>query len=149
VSTFKLSKRTVDALPTRTAVYIAYDASLAGFGCRVTPTGAKSWVVEYRPHFGGRRTAKKRITFGATSAITADAARHSAQEILARVRLGEDVAAERAAERCAPTIAELAERYMREEVRPMRKPRTAVLYEAYFRLHILPELSSGQNAPAI
>jgi integrase len=115
---------------------------MAGFGCRVTPAGAKSWIVEYRAHFGGRRTAKKRITLGTTSAITADTARHAAQEILARVRLGEDVAAERAAERCAPTIAELADRYMREEVRPLRKPRTVVLYEAYFRLHIRPELGT-------
>ena len=31
---------------------------------------------------------------------------------------------------------------MSEEVRPMRKPRTAVLYEAYFRLHLLPEFGT-------
>jgi ATP-dependent exoDNAse (exonuclease V) alpha subunit len=115
VSTFKLSKRVVDALPTKTAVYIAYDTSLAGFGCRVTPAGAKSWIVEYRPHFGGRRVAKKRVTLGATSAIPPDAARHTAQEILARARLGEEVAADRAARRRAPTIAELAARYMAGE----------------------------------
>jgi integrase len=140
--TSKLTKRVVDALQPGSVVYIAYDSSLAGFGCRVTPAGAKSWIVEYRPHFGGRRTAKKRLTLGAISAITVDAARRSAQEILARVRLGEDVAAERAAERSAPTIAELVDRYMNEEVRPMRKPRTVVLYDAYFRLHILPELGA-------
>lgn len=142
MSTFKLSKRIVHALPARPAVYIAYDTSLAGFGCRVTSTGAKSWVVEYRPHFGGRRVAKKRITLGATSAITADAARHSAREILARVRLGEDVAADRAAQRRAPTIAELAGRYMAEEIQPTRKPRTTALYESYFRIHILPEFGT-------
>jgi integrase len=142
VSTLKLTKRVIDALPTKAAVYIAYDSSLAGFGCRVTPSRAKSWIVEYRPHFGGRRTAKKRITLGATTAITADAARHAAQEILARVRLGEDVAAERAAERRAPTIAELAERYMREEIRPMRRRRTAMLYESYFRVHVLREFGA-------
>ncbi|HTE77072.1 MAG TPA: tyrosine-type recombinase/integrase [Xanthobacteraceae bacterium] len=143
--TSKLSKRVVDALPTRTAAYIAYDSSLAGFGCRVTPNGTKSWIVEFRPHCGGRRTAKTRITLGKISAVTADAARHATQEILARVRLGEDVGAERAALRRAPTVAELAERYMAEEIRPMRKPRTAVLYEAYFRLHILPELGSKRT----
>jgi integrase len=61
---------------------------------------------------------------------------------LARVRLGEDVAAERAELRRAPTIAELAQRYMTLEIRPTRKPRTAVLYESYFRLHVLPELGT-------
>jgi integrase len=142
VPTTKLSKRVVDALPARSAVYIAYDSSLTGFGCRVTPMSAKSWIVEYRPNFGGRRSSKKRITLGQTSAITANAARHAAQEILARVRLGEDVAAERAEVRRAPTIAELAQRYMAEEIRPTRKLRTTVLYESYFRLHVLPELGT-------
>jgi len=135
--TSKLTKIVVDALQPGRAVYIAYDSSLAGFRCRVTARCPKSWIVEYRPHFGGRRTAKKRITLGAISAVTADAARRTAHEILARARLGEDVAAERAAERRAPTIAELADRYLREEVRPMRKPRTAVLYEAYHCLALL------------
>ena len=140
--TLKLSKKVVDALPAKGAVYIAYDSCLAGFGCRVTPNEVKSWIVEYRAHFGGGRAPKKRITLGQTSALTADAARHAAQEILARVRLGEDVAAERAALRSAATIAELAKRYIAEEIRPTRKPRTAVLYEAYFRLHIIPELGT-------
>lgn len=49
VATRKLTKRAIDALPTRDRVYIAYDNVLPGFGCRVTPNGARSWIVEYRP----------------------------------------------------------------------------------------------------
>ena len=36
VATRKLSKKFIDALPARDRVYIAYDDSLPGFGCRVT-----------------------------------------------------------------------------------------------------------------
>jgi hypothetical protein len=53
VATQKLTKTIVQKLPTRDRVYIAYDDSLPGFGVRITPNGARSWIVEYRPHGGG------------------------------------------------------------------------------------------------
>ena len=140
MTTRRLSKKIVDALPVREAVYVAYDDSLAGFGCRVTPKGARSWIVEYRPHGGGRRVAKKRITLGRVSVLTPDQARQTAAEILAKVRLGHDVPHDRAGRRSAPTLSDLADRFMREEIRPTRKPRTSALYEMYFRVHILPPL---------
>jgi integrase len=104
------------------------------------PRGARSWIVEYRPHGGGRRIAKKRITLGSASVLTPDQARQTAAEVLARVRLGHDVPHDRAARRVAPTLADLIERFMREEVRPTRKPRTSDLYDMYFRVHVLPAL---------
>src|SRR6266496_5699821 len=54
MSVAKLSKRTVDALKPGDNSFIAYDTSLKGFGVRVLPSGAKSWVIEYRPGGGGR-----------------------------------------------------------------------------------------------
>jgi integrase len=140
MATHKLTKRTVDALPVRDSVYVAYDNSLAGFGCRVTPKGARSWIVEYRPHGGGRRIAKKRITLGAVSVLTPDQARQAAADVLAKVRLGHDVPHDRAARRQVPTLDDLAERFMQEEVRPKRKPRTSDLYDMYLRVHVLPAL---------
>src|SRR3974377_1266498 len=101
MATQKLTKRTTDALPVRDRVYIAYDESLPGFGCRVTPRGARSWIVEYRPHGGGRRIAKKRITLGSAAVLTPDQARQAAAEVLARVRLGHDVPHDRATRRSA------------------------------------------------
>ncbi len=137
-----LTKRTIDSLTKREKTYVAYDSNLSGFGCRVTPKGAKSWIVEYRPHGGGRRVAKRRITLGTVSTLAPNSARSAAKDILARVRLGEDVADEKAARRVAPTIKELSEKYMREEVLPMRKPATAAHYKSCFRLHVVPELGS-------
>jgi Arm DNA-binding domain len=138
--TLKLTKRTIDALPVRDTVYVAYDNGLAGFGCRVTPKGARSWIVEYRPHGGGRRIAKKRLTLGAVSILTPDQARQAAANVLAKVRLGQDVPHDRAVRRSVPTLDDLAERFMQEEVRPKRKPRTSELYDMYCRVHISPTL---------
>jgi hypothetical protein len=103
MATQKLTKRAIDALPVRDTVYVAYDNSLPGFGCRVTPNGARSWIVEFRPHGGGRRVAKKRITLGPVSVLTPDQARQTAAEVLAKIRLGHDVLQDRAGRRSAST----------------------------------------------
>jgi integrase len=140
--TQKLTKRAVDALQIRDRVYIVYDQALPGFGCRVTPRGARSWIVEYRPSGGGRRISKKRITLGSASVLTPDQARQAAADVLARVRLGHDVPHDRATRRSASNLADLIERFICEEIRPTRKPRTSELYDMYFRVHVLPALGA-------
>lgn len=138
----KLTNQSVQKLATRSSTYISYDDRLSGFGCRVTPHGSKRWVVEYRPVGASRRAAKKRVTIGPVATLTAEEARKTAKDILARVRLGEDVALGRAKRRVALTVAELAARYLNEEVRPTRKAATAVLYDGYLRTHVLKQLGS-------
>lgn len=137
-----LSNKVVSALSRLARAYVAYDSKLPGFGCRVTPTGAKSWIVEYRPHGGGRRVAKRRMTLGPVSTVPADAARKLAGTLLARARLGEDVAGEKIARRRALTFSELVVRFMVEEIRPLRKASTADLYDMQFRLHVVPNLGT-------
>ena len=136
----KLTKTVVENLPRRASTYIAFDSELPGFGCRVTPAGARSWVVEYRPGNGGRRVSKRRVTLGSVATLLPDRARKAAKDVLARARLGEDVAGQRSARRQALTVAELSTRFMMEEIRPTRKPGTAALYDLYFRRHVRPEL---------
>lgn len=142
VATQKLTKIAVQNLPLRDHVYIAYDDSLPGFGCRVTPKGVRSWIVEYRPHGGGRGVGKRRITLGSTAVLTPDQAREAAGDVLAKVRFGEDAPHDRAARRASPMVSELIEEYMRDEVRPTRKPRTADLYDIYVRCHVRPALGA-------
>jgi hypothetical protein len=142
VATRRLTKRTIDALPIRDRVYIAYDNVLPGFGCRVTPNGARSWIVEYRPHGGGRRVDKRRITLGSVSVLTPEQARDAAADVLARVRFGEDAPHDRATRRSSPMVGDLVDEFIREEIRPTRKPGTAALYDMYFRVHVGPALGS-------
>jgi Arm domain-containing DNA-binding protein len=66
----KLTHTVAEALKARGRAYIAYDSEVPGFGCRVTPKGARSWVFEYRPG-GGRRSATRRMTLGRVEALPA------------------------------------------------------------------------------
>ena len=142
MATRKLTKTVVHSLPARDKVYIVYDDTLLGFGVRVTPNGARSWIVEYRPHGGGRGVGKRRITLGSITVLTPDQAREAAGDVLAKVRFGQDTPHDRAARRASPLLSELIDEFMREEVRPIRKPRTAELYELYFRRHVTPALGT-------
>jgi integrase len=138
----KLTKTVVESLQVRPSTYITFDSELPGFGCRVTPAGARSWVVEYRPGNGGRRVGKKRVTLGSVTTLLPDRARKAAKDVLARARLGEDVAGQRSARRQALTVSELSTRFMTEEIRPTRKAGTSALYDLYFRRHVWPDIGA-------
>jgi integrase len=137
--TAHLTKTTVDALTPGERVSIIYDTELTGFGVRVTPAGAKSWIVEYRPG-GGRKSATKRMTLGPTKLLTAQKARKKAHDILAAARLGDDPAGTRSRNREVPTLKEFAERYLSEEAEVKLKERTVANYRIYFRRHALPRI---------
>jgi integrase len=121
----KLSKRTIDALSPRDKAFIQFDSDLAGFGVRVMPSGVMSYVVEYRPHGGGRSIAKRRVTLGKVGALTPEQARKAAADMLAKVRLGSDPAEEKSKKRDAMTITALCKAFTVEHVAAKVKPLTA------------------------
>lgn len=134
----KLTKRTIDAIrpPVRPAIY--YDDELTGLGIWVSPSGTKSWFVEYRPGDRGRSVPKRRMVLGRTNILTPDQAREAAREALAGVALGQDPAALRSSARAMTTFREFAERYLTEEAATKLKPRTVVNYRIYLRKHAVP-----------
>jgi integrase len=134
----KLTKRVVDAIETGSRRAIYYDSELKGFGVKVSPTGAKSWCVEYRPRGGGRGIAKRRMVLGSTGTLTPDQARLAARKVLAAVALGEDPAALRSRARDMPTLRQFADRYLDEEACAKLKPSTVVNYRIYLRNHAVP-----------
>ncbi len=136
MSTERLTKRIVDSLRPRDKPFIAYDIDLKGFGVRVLPSGVKSWVVEYRPGVG-RDFAKKRMTIGSVSTLTADEARKAARDTLASIRLGSDPLDARARERDATPVSILIDQFLVEHVEAKRKPKTAELYR-----HVLHDSAS-------
>lgn len=142
----RLTKTHVASLQPRASTYLERDSELKGFVLRVTPAGAKSYCVEYRANGGGRRAPKRLYTIGSVTAFTADRARNAARDLLARVRLGADPAADKTSIRNGATVDELHTAFMSEKIGPVRKPRTVKLYELYFRLHVLPAFGSKRAA---
>jgi integrase len=142
MSVAKLSKRTVDALRPANKSFIAFDTSLKGFGMRVLPSGAKSWVIEYRPGGGGRKVGKRRFKLGNVGDLTPDEARKIARSLLSKVRLGGDPAHDRWAARRQMTVAALAEEFIEEHAQAKRKASTAGNYAQVLRRIVVPEIGS-------
>jgi len=91
-----------------------FDTEVKGFGLRVTDAGARAYIVQYRPHPGGRRVPKRRYTIGTPgSPWTVDDARNEAKRVLGLVADKRDPAAERKAERMAQSIGELCDEYLK------------------------------------
>jgi integrase len=144
----KLSLRGLKSIKPVTKPTIFYDEDLTGFGLKVLPTGARSWLIEYRPGEGGRRVSKRRMVFGTPKNLTPEQARQRASGLLAEVRFGSDPAASRREARAAESVKELMAAFMDNHVRPKRKPATVRLFQGYIRNHIEPVLGS-KKAPAL
>ncbi len=126
----KLSKRTVDAIrpdregrerPDREGrevfVWDTGDGALKGFGVRMMPSGAGSYLVQYRTKEGRTR----RLAIGKVSVLTPDEARALAGDKLKEVTKGGDPSADRhRTRRQALTMSELADLYLAEG--PAAKP---------------------------
>lgn len=110
----RLTKQTVDELTPRDKDYVTWCGKLPGFGCRVRPSGHKSFIVMYRA--GGRNATPRKISIGIYGKLTVEQAREEASKILAKAELGEDVALQRARTRAEMTVSELCDEYMREGV---------------------------------
>jgi len=96
--------------------------------------------VRYRPKGSGRKGRQRYVTIGRYGVLTPAQARDKARQLLGAVAGGDDPAAEAAEARGAISVAELAERFLADEVTPKRAPGTAALYEIYLRKHVLPAI---------
>lgn len=113
---------------------IVYDLDVRGLGVRVTSAGARAWVFNYRA--GG---IERRLTIGDAAAWTVRQARDKARELRRAVDGGHDPMADRHAERTAPTMNDLADRFIAEHL-PRKRPATARDYAGLLRDIIRPAL---------
>ncbi len=129
-----LSNRVVDGLRAGDKDVIYWDRDLRGFGVRVYPNGAKTYLVQGRGPRGS-----KRITVGRHGTISADEARRRGTGLLARIKAGEEPRASSGGD-AGPTVADLAERYMREHVEVRCRASTIAGYRLVIGRHVLPPL---------
>ena len=98
MTTLRITKRTVDTLQSSCNEFTVWDNAVTGFGVRVRPTGAKSYVVLYRAG-AGRGAPVRRYTIAAVGKITPECARTRAKIILGAVAHGHDPANQKTDER--------------------------------------------------
>src|SRR5438874_1845935 len=138
----KITKRAVDALKPGAdgAEAVLWDTEVKGFGLRVQRGGSKSYIVHYRTG-SGRRAPLRKLTIGKHGAPwTPEQARSEAKRLLGIVETGADPAADKIARKEAPTVADLAERFLAEHAEAKRKASTATEYRRLLDRIILPAL---------
>ncbi len=136
--TERLTDRTVAKLPLpATGNTIYFDSEVGGLAVRVTAGGCRSFVLCYRT----RAARQRRYTIGAFPDWTVTAARAEARELKQQIDRGGDPLSERVADREAPTIADLCQRFIDEHL-PKRRPSTRTNYAAAIKNVILPKLGA-------
>ncbi len=134
----KITKRIVDRLQPDQKDFFLWDEELKGFGIRVKPSGAKSYVIQYR-NLQGR---SRRLTVGMHGRLTPEEARSLARQMLAAVERGEDPQQARQEERQGLTIQGLAKRYLEEHAVPKKKLSSVRSDQELLRNIILPKLGN-------
>jgi integrase len=144
----KITKRSVDGLKPAVggAEAMLWDIELKGFGVRMQRGGAKSYVLHYRAG-AGRGAPLRKLTIGRHgSPWTPETARREAKRLLGLIEGGADPAADKLSRKDAPTIAELAERFLAEHAEAKRKTTSTAEYRRLLNKIILPALGKRKAA---
>jgi hypothetical protein len=141
VPNVRITKRTVETAASHGKTLILWDEHLAGFGLKVSPTGGKTLVIQYR--MGGRGTTTKRYTIGPHGTWTAALARAEAERVLRMAASGVDPqGAKKERQRTDQDLAfaPFAERFLSEYGQRRWRPRTYVSAESSMRRWVSPVL---------
>jgi integrase len=132
----KITDAVVKALPAPAkGSRIFYDDVAKGFGVRVTSTGARSFILNYRTRLGRER----RFTIGSFPDWKTGGARMEAAELKRQIDRGGDPLGDIVANRAAPTVTDLCARFESEYL-PRKRPSTQTTYRQQIAAEIIPAL---------
>lgn len=137
----KLIKSVVENAVPGDREYVIWDSALPGFGLRVRPSGARSYIFVYRSP-GGRSGKVRRVTIKAT---TPDQARAKAKALAGQHHGGADPAEAKAMARreaSAPTVSSVLDRFLVDHVDRGLKPKTASEYRRLIEKELKPRLGA-------
>lgn len=109
----KLTKKRLDELQPRDKEFVVWDDQVAGLGVKVTPTGRKVFLFQYR--LGGKEGRVRKFTIGTFGDFTVEQARTNALKLRADVALQKDPALEKQKVKCGYTtdaVEDVLERYL-------------------------------------
>ena len=135
----KLTKTTVESEQPSDKERFIWDAEIKGFGLKIFPTGAKTFVFQYRTPEGRTR----RHTIGKYSdTLTADQARKRAKDYAYEVHAGRDPMGDKQARRNAMTVGELLDLYVASERFAGNAASTQSVDKGRITRHLLPLLGN-------
>lgn len=133
----KLTKTVVDAEQPGEKERLIWDDEIKGFGLKVFPSGAKSFVFQYRVAEGRSR----RATIGQYSeTLTADQARKRAKEMRRAVEDGRDPLAEKQARRQSITVDTMLDLYLKSARFEEKAATTQSIDRGRINRHLRPAL---------
>jgi integrase len=139
----RLTDAIVRRLPTpKQGKAITVDTDVPGFGIRITANGARSYVLRYTTRAGRERT----YTIGDATVWRCTDARDKARELRREIEDGGDPLGAIEAERAAPTMVDLIERFRAEHL-PRKRASTRGDYDSILRLHVEPHF--GQHTKVV
>lgn len=146
-----ITKRNVDALKPGVSDQYLWDDQVKGFALKVTPLGARTYLVQYR--MGGRGTPTRRYTIGKHGRWNPDDARTEAKKLLQMVDRGEDpyqakvdglkAAAETKRREGVMNFAAYVDRYLKEYGKGAWRDGTYRNVEGAFRSYVTPKLGES------
>jgi integrase len=132
----KLTKTAVESAQPQAKDVELRDTVVPGFLCKITPTGRRVFMLQYRTNAGQPR----KPSLGLYGELTVEQARVMAQDWLAEVRRGGDPGGAKAEARKAPTMAELCKKFMEDYSKKRNKPSTQDGYQGVIDRCIIPLL---------
>lgn len=134
----RLTRKLIDALEPREGEYSVRDTEVIGFGVRIRPSGARSYILTYRR--GGQL---RKLTLGRVDeSYPLETARDHARAALRGVREGVDPQAAKVADRNALTINAMIDHYMEDgpALKPNKKASSWDTNRTLFDCHVRPLL---------
>jgi len=138
----KLTARLIEATEPQAKPLELWDTEQRGLLLKVTPAGNRIFMIFYRASDGTKR--KPRI--GAYGQITLAQAREAARQMLGEVARQRDPSAERQADRRAPDVRALCDRYLRDVAAQHSKPSYLKQQRRMVETRIKPALGTAKVA---
>jgi integrase len=123
-------------LPAGKSEITVWCEALPGFGVRLRASGAKTWMIQFRP--AGSATSKKKY-YGSPGLVKVTAARKAAEKDLAHVRLGQDPQAAKVEQRAkaSETFGSFVELFLADQKKHL-KPRSFEQVSLHMSKHWAP-----------